>query len=153
MEPAKENIIGIDLGGTKLGAGKIIDNELVELNKVVLPKEPTKNEVIYLIEKEITRLKDKGTTGIGIGVPSVLDTKKGIIYDVQNIPSWKEVPLKDILEFDFGISVKINNDANCHAIGEKIFGVGRGYENIALVSIGTGLGVGVIGDGKLLEGI
>lgn len=92
-------------------------------------------------------------SSIGIGVPSVVNVKEGIVYDVQKIPSWKEVPLKSIMEARYNLPVFINNDANCFALGEKFFGWGKEVDNMIGLSIGTGLGAGVIINGHLYEGL
>ncbi|MCU7500928.1 MAG: ROK family protein, partial [Ignavibacteria bacterium] len=84
--------------------------------------------------------------------PSVVDTEKGIVYDVQNIPSWKEVPLKEILEKKYGVPVYINNDANCFAAGEKYFGKMKNCRNGVGIIMGTGLGAGIFTDGRLYSG-
>ena len=78
--------------------------------------------------------------------------KEGIVIDVLNIPSWKEVPLKKILEDRFQKPVWLNNDSNCFALGEYHFGKGQGYSNMLGVTIGTGLGTGIILNGKLCSG-
>ena len=78
--------------------------------------------------------------------------KRGVVYDVQNIPSFKEVDLKRILEEEFKIPTYINNDANCFIVGEKYFGAGRDYKNIVGLIIGTGLGAGLYTNGKLYCG-
>ena len=90
---------------------------------------------------------------IGIGVPSVVDIEQGIVYDVQNIPSWKEVPLKSLLESRYHIPVFVNNDANCFALGEFYFGKSKnaGGSMVGL-TIGTGLGGGIIINNKLFPG-
>jgi len=76
--------------------------------------------VLESIYDLIDRFTDEEINGIGIGVPSVVDPVKGIVYDVQNIPSWKEVHLKEILEEKYKLPVYVNNDANCFAAGENI---------------------------------
>lgn len=145
-------IIGIDLGGTKLATGKVVGPDIIDPTHVVLPKGADKDTIINLIKSEIRKIIDPNVVGIGIGVPSVVDTKQGIVYDVQNIPSWDEVPLKQILESEFKVKVAINNDANCFALGEMLNGAALGYRNVAGVVVGTGLGVGIVADGHLLEG-
>src|SRR5690606_24955530 len=85
-------------------------------------------------------------------VPSVVDVDKGIVYDVQNIPSWKEVPLKAIMEERYGVPVQVNNDANCFALGEKYFGQGRDSKAFIGLTLGTGLGAGIILNDKLYAG-
>jgi glucokinase len=91
--------------------------------------------------------------GIGAGVPSVIDLKTGTVYDVQNIPSWKKVPLKAILEERYRLPVYVNNDANCFAAGEKHFGKLGPYDNAVGLIVGTGLGAGIIANGRLYSGI
>lgn len=78
---------------------------------------------------------------IGIGVPSVVDREKGIVYNVVNIPHWEEVHLKEILEACFSVPVYVDNDANCFALGERIFGEGKTVDNFVGLTLGTGLGV------------
>jgi glucokinase len=85
-------------------------------------------------------------------VPSVVDVKQGIVYDVQYIPSWKEVHLKKIIEDRYRVPVIVNNDANCFAIGEFYFGKGAGHENMIGLTIGTGLGAGIIINHRLYAG-
>ncbi len=90
--------------------------------------------------------------GIGAGVPSVIDLMTGTVYDVQNIPSWKRVPLKARLEERYRRPVFVNNDANSFAAGEKIFGKIRPYDSAVGLIVGTGLGSGVIANGRLYSG-
>jgi glucokinase len=90
-------------------------------------------------------------TAIGIGVPSILDRERGIIHEVQNIPTWKEVPLADILNKKFGIPVFLDNDANCFALGEHQFGLGKKFKNMVGVTLGTGMGSGIITNGHLMS--
>ncbi len=82
------------------------------------------------MERTIGRVFTPNAAGIGVGVPSVVDIDQGIVYDVQNIPSWKEVPLGRILGERFGRPVYVNNDANCFAAGEKHFGKGKPYRRL-----------------------
>jgi glucokinase len=98
-------------------------------------------------------LVNQNVKAIGIGVPSVVDIDKGIVYDVQNIPSWKEVALKEIMEKRYGHPVFINNDANCFALGEKYFGKGKNFRSMIGLTIGTGLGAGIIINDKLYAGV
>ena len=96
-------------------------------------------------------LNDK-IAGIGIGVPSLVDPEKGIVYDATNIPAWKEVHLKEQIEAKYGIPVYVNNDANCFVMGEKYFGKGKDYKNIVGLIIGTGLGSGLVFNNHLYAG-
>ncbi len=101
----------------------------------------------------IDRTKLEDVDGVGIGVPSVVDIEEGIVYDVQNIPSWREVPLKSILEERYSVPVLVNNDANCFALGEKHFGKGVGYQSAIGLIVGTGFAGGIIVDGRLYPGM
>ncbi len=89
---------------------------------------------------------------IGIGVPSVVDLEEGIVYDVQNIPSWKEVPLKKLMEERYHVPVIVNNDANCFVLGELYYGKGKDQRSLIGLTIGTGLGAGIIIHDKLYAG-
>jgi len=147
-----ENIVGVDLGGTNIRAGKIVDDKIVHLSKLPTPSRGTVDEVLGQLYAVIDECVDGSTQSIGVGVPSVVDVEKGIVYDVMNIPSWKEVPLKELIEQRYKLPVCVNNDANCFAVGEKYFGKAKSYKNIVGVTLGTGLGCGLIFNGKLYEG-
>jgi glucokinase len=144
--------IGIDLGGTKIHCG-LVENGIVvaRLKETTLSDQP-ESVVLEQIARMIGSLINPSVTGIGIGVPSVVDMQKGIVYNVTNIPSWKEVYLKDYLEAKFGIPVYVNNDANCFALGEHRCGVGKPFRNILGVTLGTGVGAGVIINNELFAG-
>ncbi|MFZ2054649.1 MAG: ROK family protein [Candidatus Aminicenantales bacterium] len=145
-------VIGVDLGGTKVGIGRVEEGRIVRHVTTAVNAHASEEEVIEEVGEAIARVFDPGVAGIGVGVPSVVDVEKGIVYDVQNIPSWKEVPLKEILERRFGRPVYINNDANCFAVGEKYFGRGRKFRHLVGLIIGTGLGAGVILNNRLYSG-
>ena len=145
-------IIGVDLGGTNIRAGKVVQQKITYTQKSPTPSNGTEMEVLERLFAVIDTCFDKDTQSIGIGVPSIVDVKKGIVYNVTNIPSWKAVPLKSILENRYNIPVFINNDANCFALGEKYFGKAQNCENIVGLTIGTGMGSGLIFNGKLYEG-
>ena len=144
--------IGVDLGGTNIVAGLVDGDSLVKKVKVACPAKGTEGEVIDAIASLIDQLMTEDVESIGVGVPSVVDTKKGIVYNVANIPSWVKVDLKDILEARFGKPVNVNNDSNCYTLGESRFGHGQGYKDMVCVTLGTGVGSGIIIDGKLYEG-
>ncbi len=147
-----KSVIGIDLGGTNVRVGKVVDYKIEKIVSREISSNGTERKVIDEIIECIGEVIDESVIGIGVGVPSVVDIEKGIIYDVQNIPSWKEVKLKEILECKFQVPVYINNDANCFVVGEKYFGVGKNYDNIVGLIIGTGLGSGIYFDNKLFAG-
>ncbi len=148
-------VVGVDLGGTNVRAGLVADGRLVRL---VAAKIDARSEVdavlerIYSVVAPIVADPETRIAAIGAGVPSVIDVARGVVYDVQNIPSWKEVPLKARLEDRFGLPVTVNNDANCFALAEWKFGRARGRRNAVGLIVGTGLGAGIIADGRLVSG-
>jgi glucokinase len=149
---AHQTIIGVDLGGTKVSIGKVEEKQIVKHSSTNITTQGEQDQILNEIISAIEDVFDQSVVGIGIGVPSVIDVEKGIVYNVQNIPSWKEVPLKDILENHFQRPTYINNDANCFAVGEKHFGKGMAYKNLVGVTLGTGLGAGIIIDNRLYSG-
>jgi glucokinase len=147
-----KQIIGIDLGGTHLRAGLVLGNSLSSIVTQRINPNGTVSEVL----KDLFSLTDRLLTGsveaIGIGVPGLVDIKNGTVYDVVNIPSWKEVPLQQVMKERYALPVFINNDANCFALGEFYFGKGKGADSMVGLTIGTGLGSGVIINKKLYAG-
>ena len=144
--------IGIDLGGTNIRVGLVENGSLVRKEVVTCPSKATYEEVLGRLEGLIDRVMCPEVAGIGVGVPSVVDSEEGIVYNVANIPSWTEVPLKRLLQERFSVPVYINNDSNCFALGVKLFGEGRKYRNLVGMTIGTGVGTGIIINGELYSG-
>jgi glucokinase len=145
-----QTVIGVDMGGTRIRAGKVSNNTIEGIVADMVPRTDDPDVVTSVLTGLISQIVDKSVAGIGIGVPSLVNSSKGIVYNVQNIPSWKEIYLKDILEKKFGIPVYINNDANCFAVGERFFGKGRDYDDFVGLICGTGLGAGIIKGGHLM---
>ena len=145
--------IGVDLGGTNMRVGLIDGATLV--NKVIepCPSKGTEDEVLNQLNRQIAQLMSPEVTSIGIGVPSVVDSVQGIVYNVANIPSWKEVHLKEQLEREYGIPVAVNNDANCFALGVWKYGEGQGTKDMVGLTMGTGIGSGIIINGELYNGV
>ncbi|MDF1613062.1 ROK family protein [Stygiobacter electus] len=146
------SVLGVDIGGTNIRVGLVENNSLVRIEKQKIKADGTEDEIIDEIKSLINRFSLNQIEGIGIGVPGVVDIEQGIVYDVQNIPSWIEVHLKEKLESKYHIPVYVNNDANCFAIGEKQFGCVKEYKNIVGLAIGTGLGAGLIINNHLYNG-
>jgi glucokinase len=147
---SSKTVIGVDMGGTKIRAGRVTKNVIEKTASGFVPKTEKESEVTNVLIKVIREVADEKVAGIGIGVPSLVDSEKGIVYNVQNIPSWEEVYLKDILEKEFNTPVFINNDANCFAIGERFFGKGKDYGDFVGLICGTGLGAGIVKGGHLM---
>lgn len=146
------NIIGIDIGATKTHIGVVKDSRVIE--EITFPTSATapKNQIISEIIQGIEQVTTSGFSGIGIGVPGLVDEEKGIIYDLWNIPSWQEVHLKKALEDHFKIPVKITNDANTFVLGEKKYGKGKSFKNFVGITLGTGFGSGIIINHELYSG-
>jgi glucokinase len=158
---ADATVIGIDLGATNIRGAAVRGGSSSSLSDVVsvrIHSDGAVEEVLADIYQVIDAIIDadddnnSSVAAIGIGVPSVVDVTKGIVYDVQYIPSWVEVPLKQILESKYKRPVFVNNDANCFALGEHYFGKGIGAANMIGLTLGTGLGGGVIINSRLFAG-
>lgn len=137
-------VIGVDLGGTKVRAGVALKGEITNQKQQLFKSRGSRDETLGQLIDLIRSLATPDLRGIGLGVPSVIDIERGIVYNVVNIPSWDRVPLKDILEDEFSVPVCVNNDVNCFALGEHRFGLLRGYRNAVGMTSGTGLGSGII---------
>ncbi|MEX0928928.1 MAG: ROK family protein [Balneolales bacterium] len=146
------DLIGVDLGATNVRAARVLDGKLEKVARQKLKKEGSAGVIFDQITGLINEVKSGSEEGIGIGVPSVVDVEKGIVRDVQNIPSWKEVPLKQMLEEACSVPVCVNNDANCFVLGETYFGKARGFRNVVGLIIGTGMAAGLVLGGRLHAG-
>src|SRR5215469_8211771 len=143
-------LIGVDLGGTNVRAGLVKNGKIIALQKQAISSGADQKTVLNEIFQTISVVLKPGVTAIGIGVPSLV--KDGVVYSVANIPSWRKVPLKKLLEKRFNIPAHVNNDAKCFALGELHYGQGRGRKNIVGLIMGTGMGCGVIINGHLYTG-
>lgn len=150
--------VGIDLGGTFIKGG-IVDGEG---NIIIKDKVPTEKEggsekvasnIAALAESLIERLgiSKEDVVGLGMGVPGMIDSGNGIVVFSGNL-GWDHFNIKECVGNLTGLEVKIANDANVAALGETIFGCGKNYKNTVMLTLGTGVGGGIIIDGKLFEG-
>jgi glucokinase len=146
-------VLGIDIGGTYLKIGRVENGIIAEQTFNSVDSKATEEETLFSLFDAIDSIINSDVTAIGIGVPAVVDPVTGIVYDVQNIPSWKEIALRELVEQRYKLPVYLNNDANCFALGEKIFGKGKSYENFIGLSIGTGIGMGIIINNDLYNGV
>lgn len=145
-------VIGIDLGATNIRGAVVTGDTLSDIVSARIHSDGSVEEVLNDIYQVVDALIDDSIKAIGIGVPSVVDVAEGIVYDVQYIPSWVEVPLKKLMEARYAMPVFVNNDANCFAVGEYHFGKGKGVDSMIGLTLGTGLGAGVIINNKLYAG-
>jgi glucokinase len=144
--------VGVDLGGTNVRAAIEVDGVIHAARRNSFNTAGTLEDTLHELIEFIRPSVQRGVSGIGIGVPSVVDVERGIVYNVVNIPSWERVPLKSILEDAFSVPVRVNNDVNCFVLGEHRFGVLKGFRNVVGMACGTGLGLGVIINDALYVG-
>ena len=145
-------LLGIDIGGTTINLGLVKGNQIVK--KLCVPSfapGATLEETLNYLSDRISEIKTPEVEAIGIGVPTLVDPDRGIVYDALNIPSWKEVHLKDYLENRFGVRVEVNNDANCYVLGAAAH-LGLTSHVVVGVTLGTGTGIGIMADGRLMNG-
>jgi glucokinase len=145
-------VVGVDLGGTNVRAGLVEDGRLRDVRSAPVRSRGTAEDVLEDLFGVLDGVMRPEVAGIGAGVPSVIDLATGTVFDVQNIPAWKKVPLKSRLEERYRLPVYVNNDANAFAAGEKHFGKARPYDHAVGLIVGTGLGAGVIANGRLYSG-
>jgi glucokinase len=150
--PQPRAILGVDLGGTQVRVGKVRAGVVERRAASPISSRGSAEVVAGELYRAIDDLFDAEVTGIGCGVPSVVDLERGVVYGVENIPSWQAVPLREQLERRYGVPAHVNNDANAFAVGELYFGAGRGFRHLVGLTLGTGLGAGVIIDGRLYCG-
>jgi len=152
-------LVGIDIGGTNIKLALMDRSAHIKVKKV-FPTENFKGKEALIGElvSQITGLLHgysvgkKDLIGIGIGAPGIVDVRTGTVHCLTNIPDWREVALGDILKRRLGVPVFVDNDVNVMALGEMRFGAARGADNILCITLGTGVGGGLIFDGKLYRG-
>ena len=134
-----------------MAAGKITDGVLVQqVSAKIDQQSEDPMDAVRLMEELINQLMDKQVRGIGVGVPGPVDRLTGVVYDVLNIPNWKEIPLKALLEEKLDVPVYVDNDANCFAMGEYRYGAFAGYSDFVGITLGTGMGSGIVKNGALI---
>ena len=155
----KKYRIGVDIGGTNVKIALVdFDGKIIYSNTV-----PTRAEMGYEagvnnIKQAIKELMQetgesaKTIEAIGFGLPGQIDYKEGIVKNLPNIPGWVNIPLAKIIEDEFSIPTRLDNDVRCAALGELNFGAGKGCENLICITVGTGIGSGIVLNGKLVRG-
>ena len=155
----KRAAIGIDIGGTNIKLGLVGENGKVLLRHTFLTKSASSKKAllnkltahIQSLQAEARRRKLR-LAGVGVGAPGPIDVERGFVYFFPNIPGWKNTPLKSILKKKLRLPIFVDNDANAMALGEFYFGAGRGAKSLIALTLGTGVGGGLVVDGKLFHG-
>jgi glucokinase len=151
--------IGIDLGGTSMKMGLVDSqgNTVLEMEKPTLAQEGVDGVIGRMVSHARELAKEAGlhwadVAGVGVGLPGFLDVKAGVVKQLTNLGWHEEVPIRRLLEEAWQIPVKIDNDANVAALGEAWCGAGAGVDDVVCITLGTGVGGGLILDGQLLHG-
>lgn len=166
METASSSIptgftVGVDIGGSKIAAGLVTPTGEIRYHTRIpmLPNDgPVAGlaTVIEAIDQVCAKAASSGCQsrlrGVGICCPGPLDPKTGVIINPPNLPCWRDFPLADEISRKYQVPVKVDNDANAAALAEFLWGAGRGYRNILLTILGTGIGTGIVFDGRIYHG-
>src|SRR5882757_2982341 len=151
--------IGVDLGGTNLRIAAVNrQGDLMEKvtlgTRVALGKDHVIREMCDAIRVLAVKYKDAGSLqGIGIGVPGIIDMKTGMLRESPNLPGWAETPVRAEIERLLGTRVILENDANVAALGEKWLGAARDVDDMAMLTLGTGVGGGIVLKGRIWHGM
>ena len=154
-------IVGVDIGGSKIAAGLVTPTGEIHCHTRVpmLPNDGPVAGLATVIQaidrvcaKAVESGCDRSLRGIGICCPGPLDPNSGVIINPPNLPCWRNFPLADEVSRKYKVPVKVDNDANAAALAEVLWGVGRGYCNIFLTILGTGIGTGIVFDGRIYHG-
>src|SRR6202050_5878990 len=151
--------VGVDLGGTNLriaalsGEGQLLEKVTLG-TKVAFGSDHVINEMCDAIQRLSGKNKETGKfLGAGIGVPAIIDMQTGMLRKSANLPGWEDYPVRAEIERRLAAPVVMENDANVAALGEQWLGAARGVPNMAVVTLGTGIGGGIVLGGKIWHGM
>ncbi len=151
-------LIGVDLGGTQIRA-LVTDLEGKELGRSATLTRATEgtqaviSRILDMIRAAMGSLAWDGVQGLAIAVPGPTDPRAGLVLQAPNLPGWRNLPLSQIIADELGVPTQLGNDANLAALGERAYGAGRGVDNLVYMTISTGIGGGIIADGRLVLGV
>jgi glucokinase len=151
-------VVGVDLGGTHIRTAVLQGSKLQSRVSFLTGENPTPKRILPRVYAAIQQALDEAhvalnqIAGIGVATPGPLDNRTGVIYSPPNLPEWDNIPLRDILQKHFNVPTSIENDAHTAGLGEYLFGAGRGSKYMVYLTVSTGIGGGVIINGKILEG-
>jgi glucokinase len=158
-ETRSGRVIGVDIGGTKVAAG-LVDGSGVIGASVRMPMSANRdaaaglNAVTAAIDSLLVANPEirSAIRAIGVCAPGPLDPKTGVVINPPNLPCWRNFPLAAGISQRYRVPVKVDNDANAAALAEVLWGAGRGYRNVFYATIGTGIGTGIVLDGRIFHG-
>lgn len=146
-------ILGVDLGGHSFALGFVREESVLSQREYETPRSRTPEAVSAALKERIDEMGSGiKVHGIGIGVPGMLDLERENVLRSPNFAGWEGLPLRSLLEKSLGIPVRMENDANCTALGEGAMGAAKGLDNFIVLTLGTGVGGGVVIGGRLLRG-
>lgn len=148
-------VIGVDFGGTSIKMGVVQGTEIIDHAPPIATQEfASAKDLIHAMERTINDLRQHHpkVAAVGIGLPGVVDFHKGIVADLTNVPGWYRVPIKSILSDAIQLPVVTDNDAHCMAYAEWKLGAARGCRDVICVTLGTGIGGGIIANGQIVRG-
>jgi glucokinase len=153
--PVPATALGIDFGGTSVKFGVVQGHEVIAQAPAIATEDfndsqPLIDAIVYVIED--LRSHHPEISAIGVGVPGFVDFPTGTIHNLTNVKGWKNIPLRDILHTRTGLPVTVENDANCMAYAEWKLGAGTGKDHLVCITLGTGVGGGIITHGHMLRG-
>lgn len=155
MDPNTIPAIGIDFGGTSIKMGVVVGDQIIATAPAIATQEySTPEEMAHAISEFANALlkAHPEVQVMGMGLPGFVDFYKGTIHTLTNVPGWNEVPIRELLQKECNIPLIIENDANCMAYAEWKLGAGNGYKHLICLTLGTGVGSGLIVNGGLLRG-
>ncbi|MDF1756116.1 MAG: ROK family protein [Verrucomicrobiales bacterium] len=147
--------LGIDFGGTSIKIAAVKGADLIsDMERIPTQQHEGPDALIEEIKKRVDSLRAKfpDIAAVGIGVPGAIDFEKGITYNLTNVRGWTNIRLRDIIQEKIGLPTVLENDANCMAYAEFKHGAGKGFRNVVCVTLGTGVGGGLILNGELFRG-
>ncbi|HUJ31155.1 MAG TPA: ROK family protein [Candidatus Acidoferrum sp.] len=154
---SKNLVLGVDIGGTKVAVGLVnAAGEIVARSRGRMVARRTANDglqaVTGAIDAFLRNRRAKAARAIGISVPGWVDAANGVLLGAANIPCWRDFPLAREIAKRYGLPVRIGNDANVAALAEAVWGAGAGYRSVFYVTLGTGIGTGIVMNGRIYSG-
>jgi glucokinase len=149
--------IGVDLGGTNLRVAAIDESgRMLQKVSVAASYEQGPEGVVREMADAIKRVNDslgaRDLCGIGIGIPGFVDNRTGVVKGAANLPGFQDFPFRDAIQNYLGTTIILENDANAAALGEKWMGAGQDVDDLLLITLGTGIGGGIVSGGRILHG-
>ncbi len=147
--------VGVDFGGTFVKLGVCCGEQILETDEPIpTANHPGPQALIKAISDRVAKMRERhpAIAAIGVGVPGLVDFDRGFVHVLTNVPGWNHIPLKQILSEMSGLSVVVENDANAMTYAEWRYGAGRGLKNVIGLTLGTGVGAGLVLNGQMFRG-